>query len=101
MRQIEKLSLILWLAVSAVGCAEEPAAPPVTHSFGVRDLPPPPSGSIRGQLVLAPAVQKQVQPGDTIYLMARNAATGSVIAVARLSAQAFPMSFELNGSHVM
>ncbi len=101
MRQIEKLSLILLLSASAAGCAEEPAAAPATHSLGVRDLPPPPSGNIRGQLVVAPALQDKVQPGDTIYLMARNAATGGVIAVSRLSAQAFPMSFELNGSHVM
>jgi len=65
-------------------------------------IPPLPNGEIEGQLELAPGLEDKVKAGDPIFLIARNAATGSTIAVARLEAPAtFPLAFRLTGKNVM
>lgn len=79
-----------------------PAGHPATGMPGLGNLPTPPSGEIVGQLTVADAVKDKVAVGDTIFVMARNAATGSLVAVVRLDAPAaFPLSFTLTGGDVM
>src|SRR5689334_16758997 len=86
--------------VVILGC--DTATPPPAHGLDVSSLPPPPSGHIRGRLELAPGLSAKVAAGDTVYLIARNAATGGVIAVQKLAApKAFPLPFELTGANVM
>ncbi len=99
--------------LTTFACKENPAstesaatsqALPPNHpaTDGVNSIPLPPSGSIEGRIEVAPEVSDKVAPGDTIYLMARNAATGSLLAVARLEApQTFPLSFRLSAENVM
>lgn len=75
--------------------AQEQAAPSMK-------LPPLPSGTIEGRLELAPALAEKVAAGDIIYLMARNAGTGGIVAVQKLAAPAtFPLEFKLSGENVM
>ncbi len=103
--------------LTAFGCTDKaetgrsaPAAPsgtsmPAGHPpIGKRmeQIPALPNGEIEGQLELAPGLEDKVKAGDPIFLIARNAATGSTIAVARLEAPAsFPMPFRLTGKNVM
>ncbi len=98
MRSLPVITLVLF------GCADQapPPAAPAKMGLDLSAVPPPPSGHIKGTLELAPAVQTSVKAGDTIFLMARNAGTGAVVAVAKLSASgSFPMPFELTGQNVM
>jgi hypothetical protein len=47
-------------------------------------------------------VADKVKPGDSIYVIARNGATGAAIAVVRLTVPAqWPLPFTLSGSHTM
>jgi hypothetical protein len=97
-------ALIVLAVFAVLACKPEEAPHPQSPPSGLNlgDLPPPASGHLRGRIELAPDLQGKVAAGDTVYIIARNAATGGVIAVARLSAPAtFPMPFELTGAHVM
>lgn len=80
-------------------------APGANGSPAVADeptLPTAPSGTIDGRIELAAAVQDKAEAGDAIYVVARNAATGTIVAAARVVAPAqFPVSFSLSGSDVM
>ena len=57
-----------------------PAGHPATGMPALGNLPTPPSGEIIGQLTVADVVKDKVAVGDTIFVMARNAATGSLVA---------------------
>ena len=108
------------LTLIATGCKDDPAPPaqmpaqtpaqmPEGHPpldanapAGLPALPSAPSGTIDGQIEVAPALAKQVAAGDRIFVMARNAATGSIIAVTRVVAtDSFPLAFSLAGTDVM
>jgi cytochrome c-type biogenesis protein CcmH len=92
--------LVLLVSLSTACNHDEP--PPAAPGLDVSDLPPPPSGTIKGQLELSPALKDKVKPGETIYLIARNAATGGIVAVQKIAApKTFPMYFELTGQNVM
>ena len=70
--------------------------------LAMNKLPPLPSGEIVGQLELSEDLKDSVQPGDPIFLIARSAATGSTLAVARLEVpKQFPLAFRLSGENVM
>jgi hypothetical protein len=60
---------------------------------------------IKGELRLDPKVKDKVKPGDVIYLVARRppqgATPGPVVAVRRLEAGTFPMSFQLDSRDAM
>jgi hypothetical protein len=85
--------------------AATPPPPPAAASKPAMDLgsiPPPPEGSLSGTIQVAPAVAASVKAGDTIYVIARNAATNAAIAVVRLVApEKWPLEFALSGSHSM
>ncbi|MEE8410408.1 MAG: hypothetical protein V3T05_12435 [Myxococcota bacterium] len=103
----------LVLTVGLVGCEAQPpptlpAGPggglPPNHPTppGGNLLPAAPSGSIVGTIEVTDALKGKVAAGDVIFVVARNAATGSIIAVTRVVAPAaFPADFELGGSDVM
>jgi cytochrome c-type biogenesis protein CcmH len=103
-----------------VACEKAPA--PSTGREAVRGLPPAsssaplPAGhpsvaaergaSLEGTLEVAPALQGQVKPGDTLYLVARSVgADGTVtrmpLAVSRLTVGPMPMTFTLSAADVM
>ncbi len=103
-------TLVIALVLSTLAaCKKEspaPAAPPATGAsqpgIDLGSLPPPPEGAVSGVIQVAPSVAANVKPGDTIYVIARNAATGTAIAVVRLTApEKWPLAFSLSGSHTM
>jgi hypothetical protein len=69
------------------------------------DIPFDAKTLIKGELRLDPKVKDQVKAGDVIYLVARRppqgANPGPVVAVRRLEAGAFPMSFQLDSRDAM
>jgi hypothetical protein len=106
------LSLLFTLALA--GCKD--AAPPTTDAgmppgmgmpvghpdTGIGNLPTSPSGEITGELRVADGVKDKVATGDTVFVMARNAATGSLIAVVKVQVAAgFPVPFKLTGGDIM
>ena len=65
-------------------------------------LPPLPNGEIEGQIDVSAELASKAKEGDPIFLIARNAATGGTIAVARLIVpKKFPIPFKLTGANVM
>jgi len=86
---------------SGVG-AITPGLPPGHPPSQLDNLPAPPSGDISGELRVSDAVKGKVAEGDTIFIIARNAATGSLIAVTRAQVGAtFPVPFKLTGADIM
>jgi cytochrome c-type biogenesis protein CcmH len=79
---------------------EAPAAP-------ARSAPDAPSAaaangaSVSGIVSVAPSLASRVQPTDVLYLIARNARTGGVVAVRREEAVRFPFAFGLGPGDVM
>ncbi len=76
------------------------AATPATAS------PPPPAAaadtSVSGRVSLAPALAAQVQPGDTLFIVARHAEGPRIpLAVQRVQASALPYAFKLDDSMAM
>jgi cytochrome c-type biogenesis protein CcmH len=66
------------------------------------DIPFDPKTVVSGTLQLDPKVKSQVKEGDVIYLVARAAdQPGPPLAVKRMVAGKFPMSFELDGRDAM
>jgi cytochrome c-type biogenesis protein CcmH len=100
------LAFVLVLLLPA-GCHKEqvPSPPPpgaAKPAIDVSSLPAPPAGEITGTIEVASAVADKVKPGDTIYVIARNAATNAAVAVVKLTApDRFPIAFTLSGSHTM
>lgn len=107
------IAMSLLFTIGFTGCKDEvaPVAPggpgggmPPNHPQApdVGLLPTAPSGSIEGKIEVSAALKDKVAPGDAIFIVARNAATGSIIAVTRVLAPAkFPAEFKLGGSDVM
>jgi cytochrome c-type biogenesis protein CcmH len=58
-------------------------------------------GAISGTVSLAPTLASRVQPADVLYLIARNARTGGVVAVRREEGVRFPFAFGLGPRDVM
>ena len=87
--------------VGGVG-AKTPAAPSAT-------TPPAPSpttaaagASVSGRVSLAPALAAKVQPGDTVFIFARNPQGSRLpLAVQRIQVSALPFSFKLDDSMAM
>jgi hypothetical protein len=64
-------------------------------------LPDMPSGAISGRIQVAPELAGQVSAGDVVFVVARNAATGSLIAVSRVDISTMPAPFTLAGQNPM
>ena len=104
-----RTSLAAFLLVGGpIACKDKPslvpdAAIPAGHVSGaLANLPTPPSGEITGELKVTEVVKDKIAAGDTIFVMARNAATGSLIAAVKVQVGAsFPLPFKLTGSDVM
>jgi cytochrome c-type biogenesis protein CcmH len=97
---------------SGAAPAPTPAAPPPTPTAApppppaapsAAEKPADPNAKIAGQVVLAPAMKSHVAPTDTIFVVARRipdnpAVRGSLVAVKKLSAEKFPIEFELSAA---
>ena len=60
------------------------------------------SGTIQGQLAVTPELAQHIKPGDTIFLIARDAQTNAMVAVTKLAAPAqFPLPFVLSSQNAM
>ncbi len=62
-----------------------------------------PDQKITGQIVLAPAMKSHIAPTDTLYVVARRLpdnpnVRGSLVAVKKLTADKFPLAFELSAA---
>ncbi len=100
------MTLVLGALLGALACQKEPpghASTAASASEAMDNaLPELTSGEIHGRLEVSAAVKDKVAAGDVIFVMARNAATGSLIAVTRVDApEAFPISFTLTGDNIM
>lgn len=79
-----------------------PGMPGTAGSPTAPDLPTAPSGTIDGRIELGAEVRDKAKAGDAIYIVARNAATGSIVAASRVVApEEFPVTFSLGGDDVM
>ncbi len=105
-------SLFLVPVALAASCRDQSApassslsvtkAEPGKPKIDIGELPPPPTGEIKGKLELDSSLASKVAAGDIIYIIARNPATGSAVAVTRTVAPAkFPADFVLSGGHAM
>jgi hypothetical protein len=61
----------------------------------------PEGASVSGTVSVAPAFGGRVAPTDVLYLIARNARTGAVVAVRREDGVRFPFAFGLGPGDVM
>lgn len=90
---------------SAAPAGEHPGSAAAGGEHPGSAAPPQPAAPVvrvRGILELADAMQGKVAAGDPIFLMARSASTGGMIAVTRLTAPAeFPLTFSLSTADVM
>jgi hypothetical protein len=82
--------------------APAPAAPPQAAP-AEKPAPADPNAKITGQIVLAPAMKAHVAPTDTLYVVARRLpdnpnVRGSLVAVKKLTADKFPLDFELSAA---
>lgn len=83
------------------GAAKSPAATAATTA------PPSPKtaaggASVSGRVSLAPALATRVQPGDTVFIFARNPQGSRLpLAVQRIQVSALPFSFKLDDSMAM
>lgn len=99
-----QLAVVFTVALALTACKDQPAPTPpaAPGATGVAGLPPLPSGEITGNIQVAPPVADKVKIGEVIYLVARNAATGKAVAVAKLAApEKFPLPFTLTEANVM
>jgi hypothetical protein len=114
MKQLSTALAILCSGLFLAACKDAPAPAsdttmppgmgmPTGHpDAGLGNLPTPPSGEITGEIRVADAVKDKVGVGDTIFVMARNAATGSLIAVIKVQVgPTFPVPFKLTGGDIM
>ena len=80
-----------------------PAAPPAVAPAAPTTPPADPNAKITGQVILAPAMKAHVAPTDAIFVVARRipdnpSVRGSLVAVKKLSAEKFPIEFELSAA---
>ncbi len=74
--------------------------PPAGEPKGAID----PSQRITGTIELSPALKDKVKPGDAIFLSVRQdqgGAPGPLVAVDKLTAGAWPLKFDIDGSKAM
>jgi cytochrome c-type biogenesis protein CcmH len=88
---------------SAAPAAPATPPPPAAAPAPAAEKPADPNAKISGQIVLAPAMKSHVAPTDTIYVVARRipdnpAVRGSLVAVKKLSAEKFPIEFQLTAA---
>lgn len=102
------LALLSVFSLAAVGCTDDaPTTPPPTTTGmpvghpPMNALPDLPSGNISGKVLASEAMADKVAAGDVIYVMARNAATGTLLAVTRVEVGELPVSFTLSGGGAM
>lgn len=110
------LALLFVLSLAAVGCKDdEPTPPPAPGAMGgmppghpggasgqpATGLPDLPSGNITGTVQVSKELVDKVTAGDIMFVMARNAATGTLIAVSRVEVKEMPASFVLTGGGAM
>jgi hypothetical protein len=98
-------------SAGGAGPAQAPAAPaserssasPSGASAGGAGPAQGPDQKITGQIVLSPAMKAHVAPTDTLYVVARRLpdnpnVRGSLVAVKKLTADKFPLDFELSAA---
>ena len=92
--------------LAGVGGAKVPAAPPTTTTTTAAAPSPKAAtaagASVSGRVSLAPALASKVQPGDTVFVFARNPQGSRLpLAVQRTQVSALPFSFKLDDSMAM
>ena len=78
------------------GTASLPRGHPPVAAGGAQE-----GGSIEGEIRLDPRVRGKVQPGDVLFVIARNAATRQVAAVRKEDDARFPFAFRLSSTDTM
>jgi cytochrome c-type biogenesis protein CcmH len=73
-------------------------SPPAARAPAV---PVPDADGVSGTVAVAASLAGRVQPTDVLYLIARSAKTGGVVAVRREDGVRFPFAFALGPSDVM
>jgi cytochrome c-type biogenesis protein CcmH len=69
---------------------------------GAASVAPAPHGpGVSGTVAIAPSLAGRIQPTDVLYLIARSAKTGGVVAVRREDGVRFPFHFALDAADVM
>jgi cytochrome c-type biogenesis protein CcmH len=82
--------------------APGPAAAPKAAGSAAAATAAAGNTAIRGRVSLAPALAAQVQPGDTVFIFARNPQGSRMpLAVKRIKASELPFSFTLDDSMAM
>jgi cytochrome c-type biogenesis protein CcmH len=66
-----------------------------------QSAPVPEGSALSGTVAVAPSLASRLQPTDVLYLIARNARTGGVVAVRREEGVRFPFAFALGPGDVM
>jgi cytochrome c-type biogenesis protein CcmH len=64
-------------------------------------LPAPHGAGVSGPVAVAPSLASRVRPTDVLYLIARSAKTGGVVAVRREDGVRFPFAFAVDAADVM
>ena len=119
-------SVLLLVASLAAGCRAAPSPPPeppptvpaspgalrpmtsrdgggaASAGAGAASVVPAPHGAgVSGTVAVAPSLASRIQPSDVLYLIARSARTGGVVAVRREDGVRFPFAFALDAADVM
>ncbi|HEY0817361.1 MAG TPA: c-type cytochrome biogenesis protein CcmI, partial [Rhizobacter sp.] len=95
-----------WLTEAIAKTREQMAggAPAATAGAGAEPKPASPATAVAvsGRVSLAPALAAKVQPGDTVFIFARNPQGSRLpLAVQRTQVSALPFSFKLDDSMAM
>ena len=119
-------SVLLLVAGLAAGCRAAPSPPPeapatvpaspgalrpMTSRDGAAPHPPPVARApvvpasrgegVSGTVAIAAGLAGRVRPTDGLYVIARSAKTGGVVAVRRVDGVRFPLAFALDAADVM
>jgi cytochrome c-type biogenesis protein CcmH len=79
-----------------------PGHPPVAGTgTGTAGAPPREGAAISGTVSVAPALLGRTSATDVLYLIARNRASKTVVAVRREDGSKFPRAFELSAADAM
>lgn len=93
-----------WLTEAVAKTREQMGAkaPPVAAAAKKPEAPPSAGGAVTGRVTLAPGLAAKAQPGDTVFIFARNPQGSRMpLAVQRTRVADLPFSFKLDDSMAM
>ncbi|OGQ90269.1 MAG: hypothetical protein A2289_20235 [Deltaproteobacteria bacterium RIFOXYA12_FULL_58_15] len=95
------IAICLLMSASGFACEKSEPRAAVVPQAKMPALPAVAGGEISGSIAIAKELEQDAKAGDAIFVMARNAATGSLVAVTRVQASEFPIAFQLEGNAAM